>query len=181
MPLPFDWTDYEYVLDVPEVFELFGINEPYWQRYITNERPVGVARTSIRRGGQPYTRYRIAFASSQVPADGTHYCWLPLRLNGGDQGASTEFFFQRYGNRNITECKQRLPVGILPAVSEKQPRPILLSQYFPNGYHTLAPRLMRATIARPAAIGFNRAVMAITEPVWGPQWNAYLKSFHHEL
>ncbi len=180
-PLPCEMADYEFVLDVPEAFELFGIEEPYWQRYITNERPTSVGREAIRRGGQPYTRYRVAFAPSQVPADGTHYSWLPLRLRGGEPGSSTQFFFHRRGNGNFTECEQRLPVVILPSVNGKQPRQILFSQYYPNGYHTLAPRHMRATIARSRAIGFNLAAIAITEPGWGPQWNAYLNTFRDEL
>jgi hypothetical protein len=180
-PLPFDMADYEFVLDVPETFEIFGIDEPYWQRYITNERPAGVTREPVRRGGQPYTRYRIAFAPDQVPADGTHYCWLPLWLRGGEPGTSTGFFFHRRGNGNFTECEQRLPVTILPPVNGKQPRQILLSQYYPNGSHTLAPRHMRATVGRSAAIGFNRAVITITEPGWGPQWNDYVKSFHNAM
>jgi len=180
-PLPFDMADYEFVLDVPESFQLFGIDEPYWQRYITNERPESVTRASILRRGQPYTRYRIAFAAGQVPADGTHYCWLPLWLRGGEPGTSTEFFFHRRGNGNFTECEQRLPVTILPPVNGKQPKRILLSQYYPHGSHTLAPRHMRATVARSAAMGFNRAVTTITEPGWGPHWNAYLKSFHDAL
>ena len=180
-PLPFDMADYEFVLDVPESFELFGIDEPYWQRYITNERPASVTRTLVRRGDRLYTRYRIAFATGQVPADGTHYCWLPLWLRGGEPGTSTEFFFHRRGNGNFTECEQRLPVTILPPVNGIQSQRILLSQYYPDGTHTLAPRHMQATAARSAAIGFNRAVITITEPGWGPQWIAYLKSFHQAL
>ena len=180
-PLPFDMADYEFLLDVPEAFELFGIDEPYWQRYMTNERPAGVTREPARRGGRPYTRYRISFTSSQVPANGTHYCWLPLRLRGGEPGTSTEFFFHRRGNGNFTECEQRLPVTILPPVNGKQPQQILLSQYAAIGYHTLPPKHMQATVARSAAIGFNRAVLTITEPGWGPQWNAFLKSFRVEL
>jgi len=180
-PMPFEIGDYEFVLDVPEGFELFGVDETYWQRYITNARPAGVVRTPIRRGDLPFTRYRIGFAASQVPTDATHYCWLPLRLRGGEPGTATQFFFHRRGNGNFTECEQLLPVKILPAVNGKQPRSILVSQYYPNGLHTLAPQHMRATISRAASMGFNYATLTITEPGWGGQWNAYLKSFHGEM
>jgi hypothetical protein len=180
-PMPFEMGDYEFVLDVPEGFELFGVDETYWQRYITNARPAGVVRTPIRREDLPYTRYRIGFAAGQVPTDATHYCWLPLRLRGGEPGTATQFFFHRRGNGNFTECEQRLPVTILPPVNGKQPRSILFSQYYPNGLHTLAPQHMRATISRAASMGFNYAALTITEPGWGGQWNAYLKSFHGEM
>ncbi|MEI6239052.1 MAG: hypothetical protein WCR51_01550 [Planctomycetia bacterium] len=180
-PLPFPMADYEFILDVPEAFELFGSDEPYWQRYITNERPLRVTQALTHRNGQPYTRYRIAFAPGQVPADATHYCWLPLRLRGGTPGKSAPFFFHRRGNGNFTECEHRLPVTILPPINGRQPQNILVSQYCPNPFHTLAPQHMRATISQSAAIGFNLAAMTITEPGWGAQWNAYLKSFHYEL
>lgn len=180
-PLPFEMPDYEFVLDVPEAFELFGIDEPYWQRYITNDRPANVASEPIRRDGQPYTRYRIAFDAKQVPAEATRYCWLPLRLRGGEPGSSTQFFCHRRGNGNFTECEQRLPVAILPPINGKQPRKAIISQYYPNGLHTLAPGHMRATISRSASMGFNYAALTITEPGWGLKWTGYLRSFYDDL
>jgi hypothetical protein len=180
-PLPFDLDGYELVLDVPQPFELFGIDEPYYQRYVTNEKPAALTREALRREGQAFTRYRIAFAPKQVPAEATHYVWLPLRLRGGRPGESTRFFFHRRGHGNFTECEQSLPVTILPRINGRQPRRVLLSQYAPIFTSTLAPRHMRATIAQSAAVGFNLAALTITEPGWGPDWIVYQRSFLAEL
>jgi len=180
-PLPFDLDNYEFVLDVPQPFELFGIDEPYYQRYITNEKPAAFTREPIRRDGQLFTRYRIGFAPKQVPADATHYAWLPVKLKGGRVGESTRFFFHRRGHGNFTECEQTIPVEILPRINGRQPRTVRLSQYAPLMFSTLAPRHMRASIAQSAAVGFNLAALTITEPGWGPDWIAYQKSFLAEL
>lgn len=180
-PLPFDLDGYEFVLDVPQPFELFGIDEPYYQRYVTNEKPAALTREALRREGQAFTRYRIGFAPNQVPAEATHYTWLPLRLRGGSPGESTRFFFHRRGHGNFTECEQSLPITILPRIDGRQPRKVLLSQYAPVLASTLAPRHMRAAIAQSAAVGFNLAALSITEPGWGPDWIAYQRSFLAEL
>lgn len=180
-PLPFDLDDYEFILDVPRAFELFGIDEPYWQRYITNEKPTSVAREAVQRDGQPYTRYRIGFRAQQVPAEATHYVWLPLRLRGGEPGATTRFFFHRRGHSNFTECEQSLPITILPPINGRQPRRVLISQYCPLLHSTLSPKHMQAVIAQSAATGFNLAALTITEPGWGREWVAYQKSVLRQL
>lgn len=180
-PLPFDLDGYEFVLDVPQPFELFGIDEPYYQRYFTNEKPLSVVREAVRREGQPFTRYRIGFAPKQVPAEATHYSWLPLRLRGGRPGESTRFFFHRRGHGNFTECEQTMPVTILPRVDGRQPRKVLVSQYAPILFSTLAPQHRRAAIAQSATVGFNLAALSITEPGWGPDWVAYQRSFLADL
>lgn len=180
-PLPFDLDDYEFVLDVPDAFELIGTDEAYYQRHVLNERPSRVIRESIRRDGEPFTRYRLAFAPRQVPADGTHYTWLALRLRGGEPGTSTRFYFHRRGHGNFTECEQTIPVAILPPVNGRQPQKILISEYFPITTSALAPQHMRAMIAQSARVGFNFASVGITEPGWGVKWNAYQKSFYDAL
>lgn len=180
-PLPFDLDEYEFVLDVPQPFELFGIDESYYQRYVTNEKPVSVVRENVRREGQPFTRYRIGFAPKQVPAEATHYSWLPLKLRGGRPGESSRFFFHRRGHGNFTECEQTLPVTILPRIDGRQPQKILLSQYAPIMFSTLAPRHMRSAITQSAAVGFNCAALTITEPGWGPDWIAYQRAYLADL
>ncbi len=180
-PLPFDLDDYEFVLDVPDAFELIGMDEAYYQRHVLNERPSRVIRESIRRDGEPFTRYRLAFAPGQVPAEGTHYTWLPLRLRGGEPGTSTRFFFHRRGHGNFTECEQTFPVAILPPVNGRQPQKILISEYYPIVSSALSPQHMRAVIAQSASAGFNFATVGITEPGWGAKWNSYQNSFYDEL
>lgn len=180
-PLPFDLDDYELVLDVPREFELFGLDEPYYQRYLTNEVPRSVSREAITHDGREFTRYHIAYAASQVPAEATRYTWLPVRLDGGDVGSATAFYFHRRGHGNFTECEQRIPVRILPPVNGRQPKRVLLSQYCPIMFATLAPRHMQALVRQAAAAGFNFATVTITEPGWGPRWNAFLASFYEEL
>jgi hypothetical protein len=180
-PLPFDLDDYEFVLDVPDAFELIGMDEAYYQRHVLNERPSRVIRESIRREGEPFTRYRLAFAPGQVPAEGTHYTWLPLRLRGGEPGTSTRFFFHRRGHGNFTECEQCVPVTILPPVNGRQLQKILISEYYPITSSALSPQHMRAMIAQSARAGFNFATVGITEPGWGAKWNSYQKSFYDEL
>jgi hypothetical protein len=180
-PLPFDLDDYEFVLDVPDAFELIGMDEAYYQRHVLNERPSRVIRESIRREGVSFTRYRLAFAAGQVPAEGTHFTWLPLRLRGGEPGTGTRFFFHRRGHGNFTECEQTIPVAILPPVNGSQPHKILISEYYPITSSALSPRHMRAMIAQSASAGFNFATVGITEPGWGAKWNSYQKSFYDEL
>jgi hypothetical protein len=180
-PLPFDLDDYELVLDLPRGFRLFGLDEPYYQRYVTNEVPRRVTSEPVTRDGQAFTRYRIAYATAQVPAEATRYTWLPLRLEGGEVGATTAFYFHRRGHGNFTECEQRIPVRILPPVNGRQPKSVLLSQYCPITFATLSPQHMKALIGQAAAAGFNFATLTISEPGWGPQWNTFLRSFYEEL
>lgn len=180
-PLPFDLDDYEFVLDVPEAFELVGIDEQYFQRHVLNERPSRVGRERVRRGGEPFTRYRIAFTAGQVPAEATRYSWLPLKLRGGVPGTTSRFFFHRRAHGNFTECEQSMPVVILPPVNGQQPKKILISQYYPIVSSALSPSHVCALIAQAAAAGFNFAVVGISEPGWGPKWNAYQKSFYDTL
>lgn len=180
-PLPFDLDDYEFVLDVPDAFELIGMAESYYQRHVLYERPSRVIRESVRREGESFTRYRLAFAPGQVPADGTHYSWLPLRLREGEPGTSTRFFFHRRGHGNFTECEQTIPVAILPPVNGRQPQKILISEYYPITSSALSPQHMRAMIAQSACTGFNFATVGITVPGWGVEWNSYQKSFYDEL
>jgi hypothetical protein len=180
-PLAFDLEGYEFVLDVPREFRLFGIDKPYYQRYLTNEVPSSVTEERVSRDGQAFTRYRIAYAAKQVPADGTRYTWLPIQLDGGEPGATTAFYFHRRGRGNFTECEQRIPVRILPPVNGRQPKRVLLSQYCPIMFATLSPRHMKALVGQAAEAGFNFATVTITQPGWGPQWIAFLKSFYDEL
>jgi hypothetical protein len=180
-PLAFDLDGYEFVLDLPREFRLFGIDKPYYQRYLTNEVPRSVTEEPVRRDGQPFTRYRIAYAAKQVPADGTRYTWLPIHLAGGEVGATTAFYFHRRGRGNFTECEQRIPVRILPPVNGRQPKRVLLSQYCPTLFATLSPQHMKALVGQAAEAGFNFANVTITQPGWGPQWSDFLRSFYDEL
>ncbi len=179
-PLPFDLDEYEFVIDVPRGFEVFGIDKTFYNRYVTNECPSRVVREPVDRGGEPYTRHRIAFSAKQVPAQETHYSWIPVRLRGGEVGATTKFFFHRRGHGNFTECEQTLPVTILPPVNGRQPKRVMISQYCPILLSALSPPHMQAVVKRSAAMGFNFATMSITEPGWGPQWNGYQKAFYDE-
>ncbi len=180
-PLAFDLDGYEFVLDLPRGFRLFGIDKPYYQRYLTNEVPRSVTEEPVRRDGQAFTRYRIAYAAKQVPADATRYTWLPIRLKGGDVGATTAFYFHRRGRGNFTECEQRIAVRILPPVNGRQPQRVLLSQYCPILFATLSPTHMTALVYQAAGAGFNYATVTITQPGWGPQWSAFLRTFYDEL
>jgi hypothetical protein len=180
-PLPFNLDDYEFVLDMPKQFELFGIDEKFYNRYVTNQCPARVVREAIERGGQAYTRHRIAFSPQQVPADATHYSWLPIRLRGGEPGTTTTFFFHRRGHGNFIECEQAMPVTILPPVNGRQPKRVMLSQYCPMLHSALSPPHAQAVIERSAAMGFNFAALTITDPGWGPQWNAYQRNFYDTL
>lgn len=180
-PLAFDLDDYEFVLDVPRAFELVGMDEAYYQRHVLNEQPARIVRERVQHDGEPYSRYRIAFAATQVPAESTRYAWLPLQLRGGEPGSKTKFFFHRLAHGNFTECQQVLPVSVLPPIDGRQPRTVLISEYYPVSSSALSPAHMRASIRQSAAMGFNFAAIGIGAPGWGPQWNAYLKSFYDEL
>ena len=180
-PLPRDLEGYEFVLDVPEQFEVVGMDKPFYQRYVTNEVPARVVSESLHRDGRPMRRYRIAFASSQVPANATHYAWIPLLLRGGEPGSVVYIRYHRRANGNFTECEQSLAVRILPPVNGRQPRKVFVAQYCPVLVSTLSPIHMNLAISQAAAIGFNLARLEITEPGWGPQWNAYKRAFYAAL
>lgn len=180
-PLPLNLDGYEFVLDLPQKFRLFGIDKPYYQRHVTNEVPEGVTEEPVIRDGQAFTRYRIAYAAKQVPTDATRYTWLPIRLKGGDVGATTAFYYHRRGRGNFTECEQRISVRILPPVNGRQPQRVLMSQYCPILFSTLSPTHMTALVHQAANAGFNYATVTITQPGWGPQWSAFLRTFYHEL
>lgn len=180
-PLPFDLDGYEFVLDLPAGFELFGLEGEYFTRYIMNDRPTAVTREPIVRDSKRYVRHRIAFSSQQVPANGTHYAWLPIRLAADHPGNSETFFFHRRARGNFTELEQKLPISVLPPINGRQPRNIRISQFLPLYLSALSPLHMEALSEQSASSGFTHAMLTITEPGWGPQWNAFKLAYYRQL
>lgn len=191
-PFPYSLPDYEFILDLPQGFELFGKMGDYWLRYVLNRRPVRIDEEEIVRDGMTYTRYHIFHHERELDpqkAPYTQYSLLPVRLNGNFKGAYAAFYYRRQAKVNFTELEQKIPVTILPPINGRQPKKILISQFSPlfqAGYDTFSPEYLKAMVKQSAEMGFNFSQLTVseweeTQPAWGKKWNDFLRSFYREL
>jgi hypothetical protein len=187
-PLPFELTDYEFVLDVPRGFTVFGKRGDYYTRYVLNQSPDRVVEEPLARQGGPLTRYRFGHPSSHVRGeeapDGifTQYSVLPVRLDADFPSETTAFRYHRRAKGNFTELQQTIPVRVLPPINGRQPKRFMISAYvgMPLGLSTLAPDHLRALVEQVAAVGWTHFSTSVASPgshTWGKEWLAYQKSY----
>jgi hypothetical protein len=185
-PAPGATADYEFVLDVPQAFTLFGkqaptpgTNAPVWGE--SNVRPASVAEEAVTRDGKPYRRYLLRFDAKQLsPTGGEGYAgkatttYLPLRLESGFKDEQAAFHYRRQARGNVTELEQRIPVRILPAIAGRQPRRIMISGYadqLPFG-SMLSSDHLEAVMDQAKAMGWNQAGLSIHDN-WGKHFGDY--------
>ena len=181
-PAPSAVSDYEFVLEVPEAFTLFGkqgLNPdnsvPVWGR--ENVCPQQIVEENVKRNGAIYRSYRMRFAANQIPAAGTSYTYIPLLLDEKFTGEKTIFYYRRQAQGNVTELEQRIPVTILPPINGRQPKRIMISQYasmLPFG-SMLASDHLEAVVRREARMGFNFAGFSIFDN-WGKAFGDYWRA-----
>ncbi len=187
-PLPYSLSDYEFVLDVPEGFELFGKAGDYYTRYVLNQKPDRIVEEQLVRDGTPHRRYRFFHSEGQVCGATsqyqifTQYSILPVRLDRDFAGEAAEFRFRRQAKGNFTELEQRIPVQILPPINGRQPKRFMISAYvgIPTGYSALSPEHLSAFVRQIAAAGWTHVSVSVSSPGcpgWGPEWLAYQQRY----
>lgn len=187
-PLPSRLSDYELVLDVPREFNVFGKTGDFYTRYVLNQKPDRVVEEPHLREGQALTRYRFAHPPHHVVGDDathgifTQYSVIPIQLDEGFPGETTELRYHRRAKGNFTELEQIIPVRVLPPINGRQPKRFMISAYvgMPLGSSALSPEHLRALVAQVAAAGWTHCSVSVASPgsdTWGKEWLAYQKSY----
>jgi hypothetical protein len=187
-PLASSLRDFEFVLDVPAGFTVFGKSGDYYTRYVLNQKPDRLIEEQHPRVGQRATRYRFSHPPSHVrgddAADGiqTQYSVIPVGLAADYAANTTVFRYHRRANGNFTELEQRIPVRVLPPVNGRQPKKFMISAYvgMPLGYSTLSPEHLRALVWQAAAAGWTHCSVSVSSPgsdTWGKEWFTYQKAY----
>lgn len=161
--LPFAPENYEFVLDIPEGFELLDLNQPPSKSWHggslkINAVPKSVKKEEVKRDGSNYLRYRIAFDKQDIPKDMTFFSMLPVKLKKwSSENKQTSFYFHRMSDGNFTELEQTLPVGILPPVNGRVLKRIMISQYCGSPYFgaALSERHMDELVKDSVSAGLN--------------------------
>jgi hypothetical protein len=187
-PLASSLRDYEFVLDVPAKFTVFGKTGDYYTRYVLNQKPDRLIEEPHPRVGQRATRYRFFHPPGHVRGDDasdgiqTQYSVIPVRLDPDYAPNTTVFRYHRRANGNFTELEQRIPVRVLPPVNGRQPKKFMISAYvgMPLGYSTLSPDHLQALVWQAASAGWTHCSVSVASPgsdTWGKEWLAYQKAY----
>lgn len=187
-PLPFELSDYEFVLDVPKGFAVFGKTGDFYTRYVLNQKPDRVVEELFPREDREFTRYRFAHPPHHVAGDHaahgmfTQYSVIPIRVAEGFPGETTVLRYHRRARGNFTELEQSIPVRVLPPVNGRQPERFMISAYvgMPLGYSALAPDHLAALVEQASAAGWTHCSVSVASPgsdTWGKEWLAYQKSY----
>ena len=172
-PLPYRLDGYEFVLEMPEAFQLLDMAN-YQPRHIDNNKPEKITTDTVQRDGMSYRRYRLDYPAGQVKPDQTQYSLLPLKMVGKVPGQKVRFYYRRAARGNFTELEQNLPVNLLPPVNGRMPRNVMISQYAPLGYSTRSPEALTARVQADLKAGCNNYVIGYS-PWWGPVWQDTMK------
>ena len=187
-PLPARLSDYEFVLDVPRGFTVFGKTGDFYTRYVLNQKPDRVVEEPHSRAGERLTRHRFAHPPHHVAGDDathgvfTQYSVIPIRLDEGFPAETTVLRYHRRANGNFTELEQTIPVRVLPPVNGRQPERFMISAYvgIPLGYSALAPDHLAALVKQASAAGWTHCSVSVASPGsdgWGKEWLAYQKTY----
>jgi len=187
-PLPRSLSDFEFVLDVPAGFRVFGKSGDYYTRYVLNQKPDTVIDEPHPRVGTKANRYRFSHPPSHVrgndATDGTftQYSVIPVRLDSTYAPNTTVFRYHRRANGNFTELEQQIPIRVLPPVNGRQPKRFMISAYvgMPLGYSALSPDHLDVLVRQVAAAGWTHCSVSIASPgsnTWGKDWLAYQKTY----
>jgi hypothetical protein len=186
-PLPFSMPDYEFVLDVPKGFTVFGKTGEFYTRYVLNQKPDELIEEPHPRTARA-TRYRFRHPPHHVRGDDaphglfTQFSVIPVRLDTDYAPNTTVFQYHRRAKGNFTELVQRIPVRALPPVNGRQPKRFMISAYvgMPLGYSALAPDHLRALVKQVATAGWTHCSVSVSSPgsdTWGKDWLAYQKAY----
>jgi hypothetical protein len=186
-PLPFNLPDYEFVLDVPKGFTVFGKSGDFYTRYVLNQKPDELIEERHPRAARA-TRYRFRHPPHHVRGDEapdgihTQYSVIPVTLDADYAPNTTVFQYHRRAKGNFTELEQRIPVQVLPPVNGRQPKRFMISAYvgMPLGYSALSPDHLRALVKQVATAGWTHCSVSASSPdsdTWGKDWLAYQKGF----
>lgn len=186
-PLPFSLADYEFVLDVPAGFTVFGKTGDFYTRYVLNEKPDRLAEGPHPRREQ-VTRYLFAHSLHQVRGDEapdgihTRFSVIPIQLAEGFPDETTSFRYHRRARGNFTELEQRIPVRPLPPINGRQPKRFMISAYvgMPLGSSALAPDHLRALAKQTGQAGWTHCSVSVASPgrnTWGKEWLAYQQNW----
>jgi hypothetical protein len=187
-PLPSRLSDYEFVLDAPRGFTVFGKTGDFYTRYVLNQKPDRVVEEPHPREGQDLTRYRFAHPPHHVVGDDathgvfTQYSVIPIRLEEVFPAETTVLRYHRRARGNFTELEQTIPVRVLPPINGRQPKRFMISAYvgMPLGFSALAPDHLAALVKQASAAGWTHCSVSVASPgsgTWGKEWLAYQKSY----
>ncbi|MFA6175758.1 MAG: hypothetical protein WC765_04165 [Phycisphaerae bacterium] len=165
-PLAFLLDDYEFQFDLPEGFELLGMNDSTHEgnrgAYKINCRPENVTKVPVEHQGVKYNRYVIKYPKGGVPQQGAQkpafYSLLPVKLNKWNSDKTeTCFFYARRACGNVTEIETRLPVRILPRINGRMLKKIMIEQYCGTPYFgaALSDQHLEEHIKTAISAGFN--------------------------
>ena len=186
-PLPAGLRDFEFVLDVPAGFSVFGKTGDFYTRYILNQKPDRVIE-QVSPQAEMATRYRFQHPLAHVRGDAapegeaTQYSEIPIRVSGSVPEGAHELRFHRRANGNFTELEQRIPVDVLPPINGRQPERFRISAYvgMPLGYSALAPDHLEAFVKQVSSAGWTHCSVSVSSPgcdTWGKDWLAYQKQY----
>jgi hypothetical protein len=186
-PLPFGLSDYEFVLDVPKGFTVFGKSGDFYTRYVLNQKPDRFIVEPHPRAARA-TRYRFRHPGPHVRGDDatdgifTQYSVIPVRLDADYAPNTTVFQYHRRAKGNFTELEQRIPIRALPPVNGRQPKRFMISAYIgmPLGYSALAPDHLQAVVEQASSAGWTHCSVSVSSPgcdTWGKDWLAYQQAY----
>jgi hypothetical protein len=186
-PLHSNMPDYEFVLDVPKGFTVFGKSGDFYTRYVLNQKPDEFIEEPHPRATRA-TRYRFRHPRHHVRGDDapdgifTQYSVIPVRLDPDYAPNTTVFQYHRRAKGNFTELEQRIPIRALPPVNGRQPKRFMISAYvgMPLGYSSLAPDHLAALVKQISSAGWTHCSVSVSSPgcdTWGKDWLAYQKSY----
>ena len=187
---PFAPEDYEFVFDVPAGFRLLDFMHEDG-RHVLNTRPSGFTVEEVSHGGEPYTRYRIAFPADHIYSpEGrnilSRYLLLPVFLESWTgEGETTAWHYRRQAKGNFTELQQTIPVRILPPINGRMLESIRISQYCSrpwsfSAHPHLSPEHLQQHLAQSLRAGFNTWIMP-GHAHWDIATDPYTRTIHDRV